>query len=318
VISPGEATALDGRVVRIKGATTYPHRDAVRFLTVLVTNRDPVAWEVVRGWLDSDVDVERRGDVVGCISGADNDTLNARLMQQSQNDAKDVALRRVGYTVTTTSPELTVIEACAGVPAYHALAVGDVLTAIDGQPLTSLADVGRLVKAHRPGDRVRVTFSRSGASGDATITAGHFTRAGDCRRGIGRAGAVACLGIVSEELADYEFPIDVKIDTGRVSGPSAGLAFALAIIDDLTPGRLIGPNRVAVTGSIAPDGTVGAVGGVTQKAITARHNHVALMIVPKEEAAAARKEAGSTRVVGVHTLDQALEALRAAGGDAIP
>ena len=66
----------------------------------------------------------------------------------------------------------------------------------------------------------------------------------------------------------------MKIDTQTVGGPSAGLAFTLAIIDDLTPGDLTGGKRVAVTGTIAADGTVGPVGGVEQKAITARHNGV--------------------------------------------
>ena len=76
----------------------------------------------------------------------------------------------------------------------------------------------------------------------------------------------------------------MTIDTQKVAGPSAGLAFTLAIIDDLTPGNLTGGKRVAVTGTISTDGTVGAVGGVEQKAITARHNDVSLMIVPKDGA----------------------------------
>ena len=83
-----------------------------------------------------------------------------------------------------------------------------------------------------------------------------------------------CFGILLQSFVDYQFPIDVKFDTQKVGGPSAGLAFTLAIIDDLTPGDLTGGKRVAVTGTIAPDGTVGPVGGVEQKAITARHNGV--------------------------------------------
>ena len=90
----------------------------------------------------------------------------------------------------------------------------------------------------------------------------------------------------------YQFPVNVKINTQLVGGPSAGLAFTLAIIDDLTPGSLTGGKQVAVTGTINPDGTVGEVGGVEQKAITARTNGVQLMIVPKKEVKAARDGRG--------------------------
>jgi PDZ domain-containing protein len=126
------------------------------------------------------------------------------------------------------------------------------------------------------------------------------------------------VGIVTQAFVDYRFPIDVRIDTARVGGPSAGLAFTLAIIDDLTPGSLTGGERVAVTGTISPDGKVGPVGGVEQKAITARTNGVQLMLVPKAEVRDARRGAGDVRVVGVDTIDEALAALQDAGGAAVP
>jgi PDZ domain-containing protein len=127
-----------------------------------------------------------------------------------------------------------------------------------------------------------------------------------------------CLGITTQAFVSYQFPIHVQINTERVGGPSAGLAFTLAIIDELTPGSLTGPKPVAVTGAIAPDGSVGEVGGVEQKAITARTNGVELMIVPKREVKDARRGAGNVRVVGVSTVDQALIALRGAGGVPVP
>jgi PDZ domain-containing protein len=116
----------------------------------------------------------------------------------------------------------------------------------------------------------------------------------------------------------YQFPVDITIDTSPVGGPSAGLAFALAIIDDLTAGSLTGGHRVAVTGAIAPDGTVQPVGGVEQKAITARTNGVQIMIVPRSEVPDARKGAGGVKVVGVDTVDQALAVLQGAGGVPVP
>ena len=126
------------------------------------------------------------------------------------------------------------------------------------------------------------------------------------------------MGISSQEFTTYQFPVNVKINTQLVGGPSAGLAFTLAIIDDMTPGSLTGDRQVAVTGTIAPDGTVGAVGGVEQKAITARTNGVQLMLVPEKEVKAARRGAGDVRVVGVKNIEEALAALQTAGGSEVP
>ena len=110
--------------------------------------------------------------------------------------------------------------------------------------------------------------------------------------GAAAEAGTACIGSASQDFVTYHFPIDVTINTDRVGGPSAGLAFTLAIIDDLTPGKLTDGKRVAVTGTIATDGSVGPVGGVEQKAITARRNGVQLMIVPKDEVADARERRG--------------------------
>ena len=110
----------------------------------------------------------------------------------------------------------------------------------------------------------------------------------------------------------------MNIDTAKVSGPSAGLAFTLAIIDSLTPGNLTGGKKVAITGEIEPDGSVGPVGGVEQKTVAARQNGAKLMIVPVGEAAGARAHANGMKIVAVHNLDEALAALAKAGGDPVP
>src|SRR5205085_2605882 len=120
------------------------------------------------------------------------------------------------------------------------------------------------------------------------------------------------LGISSTDIQRHHFPIDVNIDTERVSGPSAGLAFTLAIIDDLTPGDLTGGRRVAITGTIEPDGTVGPVGGVEQKAVAGRDAGATLMLVPPDEFKDAKAHAGGMKVVRVATLADALAALRKA------
>jgi len=326
IISPGSATPLDSQVVQIEGAQTYPADSGnILFLTVRVSTREPNVWRVVTSWLDSDLSVEDRDSVQGCLTDAQNQQFNSELMDQSQNDAKYVALTRLGYSVPANPVQIRVVEVCRDAPAHGALETGDQVLAVDGAPVGDVSEIGAKVQAHRPGDRIAITFDRNGVTETESITAGKVHTEGrgqdarqSCEPAEGSTSGTACLGVSSQEFVTYQFPIDVKIDTQLVGGPSAGLAFTLAIIDDLTPGSLTGGKRVAVTGTIQPDGTVGEVGGVEQKAITARTNGVQLMIVPKEEVADARRGAGDVRVVGVRNVDEALDALRAAGGAQVP
>jgi PDZ domain-containing protein len=304
IISPGSATALDRDVVSISGAPTYDHDGDFLYLTVSVTNRDPNVWRWLFAELDGDLTVEKRADVIGCASYAESQQLATIEMEESQDVAKTVALRTLGYVVPDKrSQPIVVAVACDG-PSRGRLELGDVITAVDGQPVATAADVRPLVVAHRPGEHLTVAVDRAGQSQDVRIRLG------------GRGGA-AFLGIATSTDEQHEIPVDVAIDTNRVSGPSAGLAFTLAIIDDLTPGNLTGGRTVAVTGTIASDGSVGPVGGVTQKAITAKRSGARMMLVPAAEADEAREHANGMQIVSVATLDDALAALQRAGGAAL-
>ncbi len=317
VISPDAATPLDDQVVHVSGVPTFAHRGEFLYLTVKVTTRDPSLWQVVHGWLTSSYDVVKREEVVDCLAPAENEFINARDMRQSQDDAKEVALTRLGYTVPVQHIEPTVVRACPGVPAYGKLHVGDQVVAIDDRQTARLTDISAAIRQHRPGDEVRVTVERDGRDEQVAVTAGRVSSDGTACRAIGAGSAsdgTACLGISTQEFGTYSFPVQININTTGVGGPSAGLAFTLALIDDLTPGELTGGHEVAVTGAIGADGTVTEVGGVRQKATTARRAGARLMIVPRAELREARKHAGSTRVVGVETVDDALTALRSIGG----
>jgi Lon-like protease len=305
IISPGEATALDRHIVSITGPRTYGHRGELLYLTVRVSNSDPNLWRYLFAQLDGDVSVERREEVIGCASYADSGRLQDELMRQSQDIAKEVSLRRLGYDVPDVGTRVLIIDVQCGGPSEGRLRPGDRITAVDGTPVSTADEVGPLVRAKSKGDRLRLTVDRDGKARDVTVPLGERDGAG-------------YLGIVSQTMHEWQFPVEVDIDTQRVSGPSAGLAFALAIIDDLTPGELTAGRKVAVTGSIEADGSVGAVGGVAQKAVAARNDGASLMLVPVGEAAEAREHAGDLKVVAVRNLDDALRALERAGGTPVP
>jgi Lon-like protease len=138
-------------------------------------------------------------------------------------------------------------------------------------------------------------------------------QAGDDGSGAPRLGVA-----LATRNAQFAFPLRVTIDTGKVGGPSAGLAFTLALLDDLDPADLTGGQKVAVTGTIDTTGRVGPVGGVAQKAAAARRNGAVAFLVPPEEEHDARRHAGRMSVVVVRTLDDALGALAQLGGAGLP
>ena len=117
------------------------------------------------------------------------------------------------------------------------------------------------------------------------------------------------VGIEVGQAVDPHLPLDIEINTGNVGGPSAGLAFALALLEDL--GHDVDHGRkVAVTGALALDGTVLPVGGIQQKVIGARRAGAQVFVVPAgDNAREARRYADGMRVVPVKSFRQALQKL---------
>jgi PDZ domain-containing protein len=306
LIAPGTASAVE-RVVKIEGAPTYTHRGELLFLTVSVSGDRPNAFAVLSGWLDDDTDVVPEDDVLQGRSRAEDARLNKLEMADSQMTAKQVALERLGYTVPKTGTGAVVTGVQKGAPAQGKLRVGDVITAVDGQPVTLADQLGPIVRSRPAGTPVTFDVDRDGKPSQVTLDT-RATPEGPCQ---GRAQ----IGVQSSTRSEkFDFPVDVQIDTGRVSGPSAGLAFTLTIVDELTPGDLTGGKKVAVTGTIRPDGSVGPIGGAQQKAVTARQAGAKLFLVPTEEVKEARSRADGMKVVGIRTLDDALAQLHGFGG----
>jgi PDZ domain-containing protein len=108
-----------------------------------------------------------------------------------------------------------------------------------------------------------------------------------------------------------EFPIDVEIDTQNIGGPSAGLMFTLQIMDQLTGGEITKGERIAGTGTIARDGTVGSIGGVKQKIHGAIDAGARAVLVPAGNYDDALKAAGDDiEVVRIVTIDDAVAFLK--------
>jgi Lon-like protease len=217
-----------------------------------------------------------------------------------------VALRQLGYKVQVRRRGVLIEGVAADYPANGKLRPSDVVVAVDGKPVRTVADLRRLMAPKKPGDEVRLTVLRQGKRNDVTLK----TVANPKNR------KQAFLGVViSDDAEVVKLPVKVKIDLGNVGGPSAGLAFALDLVDEL--GRDVDHGkRVAATGEIELDGSIRPVGGVKQKTIGARRSGMDLFLVPGENAAEARRYADGLRVIPVDSFQQALRELATATNSA--
>jgi Lon-like protease len=222
-----------------------------------------------------------------------------RAMARSQQVAAAVALRRLGYEVKTRSVGVLVDALVASSPSVGKLRPNDVIVAVDGQPVRTRSDLLRLVGAHEPGEEVRLEVRRG--TKRETVSLRTAADPDDPER--------AVIGVYVEQAASIELPVDVKVDVGNVGGPSAGLAFALDVMEEL--GRDVDRGqRIAATGEIELDGRVVPVGGVKQKTIAVRRSGIRVFLVPAgDNAREARRHAGGLRIVPVKNFQQALRSL---------
>ncbi len=307
-LRPGSTRPVTEQVL-VDGAPSYPPEESIAYTTVSIGQATLL--EALAGWLDDDVDVLPVDAIRGGRSDKENDRYNAQLMDTSKLVAIAVALERLGHHVDIRTTGAVVRGFADGAPAKSVLELDDVIIAVDGKPVDEPDKVGALLQPGGPGAKHTLTVERPpGSSTHVDIGVATIAASDDPKRAI--------IGIAAEDrIVGADMPIDVTIDSGTVGGPSAGLAFTLAVLDVLTPGELTGGHKVAVTGTMDLDGTVGPIGGGAQKAITVRDSGYEVFLVPKVEVDEVREAVGDdVKVIGVGTLEDALEALDSLGGNA--
>jgi Lon-like protease len=217
-------------------------------------------------------------------------------MSESQSIAAAVALRSLGYKVIADRNGAEIADIVPGMPSVGKLEPSDVIVSVDGEPVHTPSDLRRLIRKHQPGDVVHLGIRNSGGLRTVALR----TKEEDGH---------PVIGVIIDQSANIKLPFPVKIQAGSVVGPSAGLAFALEIMEKLGKNVDRG-RRIAATGELQLDGRVLPIGGVEQKTIEARRSHVDIMLVPAgDNAAEARKFAGSMRVIPVNSFQQALRKL---------
>jgi Lon-like protease len=171
---------------------------------------------------------------------------------------------------------------------------------VDGQPIDTINALIASVPRHQPGEQVTLTIQRDGQPQDILIgTANSPTEPGRPLLGI----------TISTYLFDVRMPFPVDVESDNVGGPSAGFMFALAILDAITDGDLTRGYYVVGTGTIAADGTVGAVGGAAEKALAAEHDGAQLFLVPKDDYDEAKRWVKELKIVPVEHFEDAIHTL---------
>ncbi|MEW2565463.1 PDZ domain-containing protein [Streptomyces sp. NPDC057621] len=323
-MSPGPTVNTLGEhdgepVLQISGRKTYPTSGHLNMTTVRVTSADynMNLVEAVYGWLAHDNKVVPHDTLYPNGKTEEQSTQeNAEEFSQSQESAKVAALKEIGIPVKSWVIVSTVVK---DTPAEGRLHAGDVIKAVDGTAVKAYDDVAKLVTKHKAGEKVVFTIvpakeqaaaekekKTATRTEDITITTAKSDDSGEDRAIVGISAGT-----------DHTFPFTIDIKLADVGGPSAGLMFALGIVDKLTPGSLTGGKFVAGTGTITDDGKVGPIGGIEMKTVGARAKGAQYFLTPKDNcAAAARDVPDGLTLVKVDTIDDAVSALKdIRGGD---
>jgi Lon-like protease len=258
----------DGKdLIQISGRHTYPTTGNLNLVTVSYTGgpgTDFNIFSALRAWLTPDDAVVPASEIYS--SGQTQQQViqqDTQEMLGSQQDATAAALCYLNIGFRTEDPIAATVK---GTPANGVLRPGDEITAVDGTPVGCHHDVVTMIRDRTPGAPVNLTIDRSGTVRTVTLATKDIRNK----------------PVVGIELGSpvYQFPFSVKINLADIGGPSAGLMFALGIVDKLTPDSLTGGRFIAGTGEIEPAGGVEPIGGIQQKMAGARAAGATIFLTP--------------------------------------
>jgi PDZ domain-containing protein len=171
-----------------------------------------------------------------------------------------------------------------------------VITAVDGKTVTGPSSLTGLIYAHPAASTLTVTIDRNGTTQQVRV-------------GTKESGGHPVMGVEIQQ--QYKFPFTVTISVGDIGGPSAGMMFALGIIDKLTTLDLTGGKFIAGTGEITASGQVQAIGGIQQKMVGARDAGATIFLTPASNCSDTTGAVpAGLRLVKVSTLTQAVDYLQ--------
>jgi len=283
-------------LVQVHGSRTSKPRSGTLYF-VDVFSRRATELEALFPWIRPHGSLLPAGDVIPpCASASEAEAAQLREMALSQRVAAAVALRRLGYHVVVKPTGVIVSQLIAGTHAPCNLQPMDVVVSVDGKPTPTEQSLHNVLGRVKPGSTVELGVRRG-----SKLLRLHIQTVDEQGR--------ALVGFVPDQGAMIKLPIRVAIDTHDIGGPSAGLAFALEVMQKLGRNVLHG-HKVAATGEIALNGAVRPIGGIEQKTYGVRQAGADVFLVPAgQNARDARRFAGPVRIIPVRTFSQALHDL---------
>ncbi|MFM6978171.1 MAG: PDZ domain-containing protein [Micrococcales bacterium] len=306
---PGPAFDVLGKqdgtsVISISGTDVYPTSGELDLLTVsLVGNREqtPTWPEIFAAWLDPAQTVTPIDEVypVG-TTVKESEAESVAMMEQSQQNAIFVALKKLGYEIPI---HIYAQQVNKNSPSSGKLIAGDYLEKVNGVHPKDFAALRKMVMAFDGTNPLDVQVSRQGKLLNFEISPTK-NDAGDYMLGV-------AVGF------KFDFPIKVDLKLSDVGGPSGGMIFALGIYDSLTKGALTGGSHIAGTGTIDTNGVVGPIGGIRQKLYAAQRAGAKYFLAPAENCGEVNGHIpAGLQVFRVKTFDDALTATTAIGSKA--
>lgn len=300
-VTPGPVRDV-GPLIDVEGAPTYASQGNFLLTAVLVGTRPLTPFEAIRASFEPGVELvpEREIRAPGATEESE-ETRATSQMDQSKLDATEIVLRRLTGYPGERGRGVLVESVAAGCPADGELFAGDLILSIDGEPVDGDEHAARLIAAARPGEPLTIRLRAGGETREV------------------RVARERCAGseepVVGVVLID-NFPFTVRIRSGGIGGPSAGLAWALALWDRLSPGDLTGGRKIAATGELTlGEEGIRPVGSIAQKVAAAERAGAEVFLVPRGNLAEARAVGADLEVEGSATLDEALDYLRSIGGE---
>ena len=292
----------DKPIVSVSGRKTYRDDGALQMVTVYSGTPDEATnlFNVIHGWVDPDTAVFPRSIYDKDETDESNREQSAAEMSSSQDNATAAALDALDIDYET---EVAVNAVAKDGASAGKLKKGDVLLAVNGKSAPGPTRLVELIRAVKPGTPTVLTVRRGGSERKVTVTT---TPAPDDAK-------ASRIGIEIRARFDFPFEVDIQLPSS-IGGPSAGMMFALAIYDVLTPGSLTGGEEIAGSGEISPAGIVGPIGGIGQKLPAAQRDGAKIFLVAEENCAEALRshyDPDKMRLVKVHTLSEAIKGVEA-------
>jgi Lon-like protease len=285
-------------LITISGHKTYPTTGNLNLVTVGYSGgpgSNMNIFQALRAWLDPSEAVVPETELFPAGQSAQQtQAQDTEEMTNSQETATAAAFTELHIPYQTV---VSVVSTVSGYPASKVLKAGDVIKAVDGKPVSDQTSLSSMITAHPAGTTVTLTVERAGQ----TLTIPVASKA---------SGGTPVIGVEAEE--EYKFPFTVNISVGDIGGPSAGMMFALGIIDKLTPDNLTGGKFIAGTGEITASGQVQPIGGIQQKMVGARSAGATVFLTPAGNCSdTVGAVPAGLRLVKVSTLSGAITDLEA-------